>query len=224
MARSMVEYLMHCGNDNTVANTARVSMGDSTNWLELPMSYSENQRDSLIVYLAREMHTSPFRHNCISIRGHVPLFIARQLGKHQVGMTWNEESRRYVDSEPEFYDPTDQWRSRPAKSIKQGSGDLIPELDQFIINDLYDNVVNVSLGAYNTMLSMNVAPEQARMVLPQSMMVNFIWTGSLMAFAHVYALRIDQHAQKEARDFAKAIDVIVRPLFPKSWSALTGQK
>jgi thymidylate synthase (FAD) len=222
--KQMVEYLMHMGNDNTVANTARVSMGDCTNWLELPMSYSENQRDSLIVYLAREHHTSPFRHTGISIRGHVPLFIARQLGKHQVGLTWNEESRRYVDNEPEFFDPTDTWRARPPKSIKQGSAGLLPELDQFVVNDLYDNVVDTCLGTYQTMLSMNVAPEQARMVLPQSMMVNFIWTGSLMAFAHVYALRIDQHAQKEARDFAEAIDKIMRPLFPKSWSALTGQK
>jgi thymidylate synthase (FAD) len=222
--KQMVEHLMHMGNDNTIANTARVSMGDCTNWLELPMSYSENQRDSLIVYLAREQHTSPFRHTGISIRGHVPLFIARQLGKHQVGLTWNEESRRYVDSEPEFFDPTGTWRERPPKSIKQGSAGLLPELDQFIVDDLYDNVVSTCLGTYQTMLSMNVAPEQARMVLPQSMMVNFIWTGSLMAFAHVYALRIDQHAQKEARDFAEAIDRIVRPLFPKSWSALTGQK
>lgn len=220
--KQVVEYLMHMGNDNSVANTARVSMGDCTNWLDLPASYSPDRRDSLIVYLAREHHTSPFRHTGVSIRGHVPLFIARQLGKHQVGMTWNEESRRYVDSAPEFFDPTDTWRARPDKNIKQGSGGLLPEDQQMMLNDWYDHVVDTSLGIYNSMIDLNVAPEQARMVLPQSMMVNFVWTGSLMAFAHVYALRIDQHAQKEARDFAKAIDLIMRPLFPKSWSALTG--
>lgn len=221
--KQMVEYLMHMGNDNSIANTARVSMGDCTNWLDLPSSYSEDRRNSLLVYLAREQHTSPFRHTGVSIRGHVPLFIARQLGKHQVGMTWNEESRRYVDAAPEFFDPSDQWRARPVKSIKQGSAGLLPEDQQMILNDWYDHVVDTSLGIYNSMIDLNVAPEQARMVLPQSMMVNFIWTGSLMAFAHVYALRIDEHAQKEARDFAKAIDEIMRPLFPKSWSALTGQ-
>lgn len=219
-----VEYLMHMGNDNTVANTARVSMGDNESWLFLPEGYDEVKRDKLLAYLAREIHTSPFRHNGISIRGKVPIFIARQLGKHQVGLTWNEESRRYVDTPPEFFDPTDLWRSRPDKSIKQGSGDLLPEPDQMILNDLYDNVVDVSLGAYNMALDMNVAPEMARMMLPQSMMVNFIWTGSLMAFAHIYALRIDAHAQKEARDFAEAVDRVVRPLFPVSWSLLTKAK
>lgn len=215
---------MHMGNDNTIANTARVSMGDNESWLFLPKGYDDQKRDKLLAYLAREMHTSPFRHTGISVRGKVPLFIARQLGKHQVGLTWNEESRRYVDNDPEFFDPTDLWRARPDQSIKQGSGNLLPDEDQVVLNDIYDNVIDVTMGAYHTALQYNVAPEMARMMLPQSMMVNFIWTGSLMAFAHVYALRIDSHAQKEARDFAEAIDSVIRPLFPKSWALLTKAK
>lgn len=221
MTSTTVQYLMHMGNDNTVANTARVSMGDNESWLDLPEGYDDTKRDKLLAYLAREFHTSPFRHNAISIRGKVPLFIARQLGKHQVGLTWNEESRRYIDTPAEFYDPTGQWRTRPDGSIKQGSGKLLPEHEQYMLDDIYNNVIDVTTGAYDMALAMNVAPEMARMMLPQSMMVNFIWTGSLMAFAHVYALRIDLHAQKEARDFAEAIDKIVRPLFPVSWSLLT---
>lgn len=215
---------MHMGNDNTIANTARVSMGDNESWLFLPKGYDDQKRDKLLAYLAREMHTSPFRHTGISVRGKVPLFIARQLGKHQVGLTWNEESRRYVDNDPEFFDPTDLWRARPDQSIKQGSGNLLPDEDQVVLNDIYDNVIDVTMGAYQTALQYNVAPEMARMMLPQSMMVNFIWTGSLMAFAHVYALRIDSHAQKEARDFAEAIDSVIRPLFPESWALLTKAK
>ena len=213
---------MHMGNDNTIANTARVSMGCQDNWLELPASYSVNRRDSLIRYLAEHKHTSPFRHNGISIRCKVPLFIARQLGKHQVGLSWNEVSRRYVDDNPEFFDMLGTWRARPEKSIKQGSAGLLNDVDSAIVDDWYNNVLDVTQGAYDSMLLMGVAPEQARAVLPQSMMVDYIWTGSLMAFAHVYTLRIDGHAQKEAQDFAKAIDSIIRPLFPVSWAALVG--
>lgn len=209
------------GNDNTVANTARVSMGDNESWMFLPKGYDDKKRDKLLAYLARELHTSPFRHTGISIRGKVPLFIARQLGKHQVGLTWNEESRRYVDTDPEFFDVHGTWRKRPDQSIKQGSAGLLDDVKQYVMDDVYDNVIDTCLGAYQFALDNDVAPEQARMMLPQSMMVNFIWTGSLMAFAHVYALRIDGHAQKEAQDFAKAIDEVIRPLFPECWSLLT---
>lgn len=212
------------GNDNTVANTARVSMGCQDNWLELPASYSTDRRDSLIRYLAEHKHTSPFRHNGISIRCKVPLFIARQLGKHQVGLSWNEISRRYVDHNIEFFDMEGTWRKRPEKTIKQGSAGELDEHTMLVVDDWYNNVIDTCLGTYNAMIMEGVAPEQARAVLPQSMMVDYIWTGSLMAFAHVYTLRIDGHAQKEAQDFAKAIDNIIRPLFPVSWAALIGDK
>ena len=218
----MIELLMHCGNDNTVANTARVSMELGGEWADLPADYTEKQRDGLINYLARENHTSPFRHNSITIRCDVPIFLARQLGKHQVGMSWNEVSRRYVSDNFDFFDTEGGWRAKPNKSIKQGSAGLLPEESQVLVNDLYENVLDTAMGAYDTMLAEGVAPEQARMVLPQSMMTQYIWTGSLMAFAHVYNLRAEGHAQKEAQDFAIALDKIIRPLFPVSWSELTG--
>lgn len=218
-----VELLDHMGNDNVVANVARVSMGCTDNWLDLPTGYSEDKRDSLVTYLAEHKHTSPFRHNAIQIRCKVPIFIARQLGKHQVGMSWNEVSRRYVDENFEFFQAQDTWRKRPDKSIKQGSAELLEEESQVKCNDWYENVLDTAMGAYEAMIDEGVAPEMARMVLPQSMMTEFIWTGSLMAFAHVYTLRIDGHAQKEAQDFAKSLDEVIRPLFPVSWAALVGK-
>lgn len=218
----MIELLMHCGSDNSIANTARVSMQFDTTWNELPEDYSDEKRDKLIRYLADHKHTSPFRHTSVTIRMNVPIFLARQLGKHQVGMSWNEVSRRYVDEEPTFWKPI-IWRTKPVGSIKQGSGSELTEADQAIVEDMYDNVLDVCEGAYQTMLDMGVAPEMARMVLPQSMMTQVVWTGSLMAFAHVYKLRVGGHAQVEAQEFAKELDSIIRPLFPVSWSALVGE-
>lgn len=217
----MIEYLMHCGSDNTVANTARVSMEFEGMWDHLPTDYTIEERDKLISYLARNHHTSPFRHNSITIRCDVPIFLARQLGKHQVGLSWNEVSRRYVDSNIEFFDPTGEWRKR-SDSVKQGSGGKFDEEQQSIIQDWYDHVLDVALGTYETMLAEGVAPEMARIVLPQAMMTQYVWTGSLMAFTHVHNLRIEGHAQKEAQDFAKELTKIIQPLFPVSWEALTG--
>ena len=146
----------------------------------------------------------------------VPIFLARQLGKHQVGMSWNEVSRRYVSVEPEFFSPA-QWRAKPKGSIKQGSCDLnIPEADGY-----YKELIKTALFTYNSMLEMGVAPELARMVLPQSMMTQVIWTGSVMAFAHVYNLRIDAHSQVEAQDFARELGFAIKPLFPTAWASLT---
>lgn len=214
----MISYITHAGNDNLIANVARISMAEDSDWLELPHKYSEVERDGLLNYLAVHKHTSPFRHNSITIKGEVPMFIARQLGKHQVGMSWNEKSMRYRES-PEFLQDI-VWRKQTANT-KQGSGDPLPEEQQAIMNDVYKNVLDTTVGAYEFMLQEEVCREQARMNLPQSMMVEFVWTGSLMAFAHVYALRIDEHAQKEAQEFAKALDDVIRPLFPVSWDKLT---
>ena len=216
-----LEYLMHCGSDTTIANTARVSMEEGGNWYELPEGYETWSRDRLIRYLATHKHTSPFRHNSISIRCEVPIFIARQLGKHQVGMSWNEVSRRYVDTAPTFHVP-DEWRSRPDGSIKQGSANTHPEND--LIKTSYSDFLNGVEDFYKELLEQGVAPEMARMILPQSMNTQFVWTGSLMAFAHVYRLRIDAHAQVEAQVFARELDSIVRPLFPVAWECLVGGK
>lgn len=212
----------HAGSDNSIANTARVSMQFDTNWNDLPENYSGEQRDKLIAYLARENHSSPFRHTHITIRCDVPIFLARQLGKHQIGLSWNEVSRRYVSSEPEFWYP-EEWRGKPEGSIKQGSAEALPPHVQVALMDIYDNVLDVCEGSYTAMLQMGVAPEMARMVLPQSMRTQFIWSGSLMAFAHVYKLRIDGHAQVEAQEFAKELDDIIRPLYPVAWRALVGK-
>jgi len=213
-----IDYLMHCGSDDTIANTARVSMEEEGNWNETPENYTKTKRDKLIKYLAVHKHTSPFRHNNISVRCAVPIFVARQLGKHQVGLSWNEVSRRYVDTKPTFFTP-EEWRSRPDGSIKQGSGThTIPEAQGY-----YDKVIATCVESYEAMLDMGVAPEMARMVLPQSMMTEFVWSGSLMAFAHIYKLRIDGHSQVEAQEFARQLDTIIRPLFPVAWEALVGE-
>jgi thymidylate synthase (FAD) len=214
----MIELLMHCGSDNTIANTARVSMELEGEWKDLPENYTAEQRDKLIGYLASHYHTSPFRHNSITIRCNVPIFLARQLGKHQVGMSWNEVSRRYVDVGIEFFNPA-EWRAKPEGSIKQGSGNA--HYDSYYWSVGYERHCEAALEMYNAMLKDGVAPEMARMVLPQSMMTQYIWTGSLMAFAHVYKLRVDGHAQVEAQDFARELDGIIGPLFPVAWKALT---
>lgn len=218
-----VELWGHMGNDNSIANVARVSMEVGENWLELPRGYTTDRRDGLLRYLATHKHTSPFRHTAITLRCKVPLFLARQLGKHQVGMSWNELSRRYVDKNFEFFDMGGTWRKR-APNVKQGSEGQLAEEDQVICDDWYMNVLDLAMGTYKSLLDVGVAPEQARAVLPASLMVDYIWTGSLMAFAHVFALRIESGAQREAQDFAKALDEVIRPLFPVSWAALVGKE
>lgn len=220
-----VELVDKMGDDLRVANVARVSFDK---WKE-----EFDQRDAkLIHYLAANEHTSPFRHVQVSVRCTAPVFLARQLGKHQVGLSWNEVSRRYVDAGIEFYVP-DVWRSRPDGSVKQGSGSNVVDWltykdsdgNKFSCNifEEYENQLWASLSLYETMVEQGVAPEMARMVLPQSMMTSWVWTGSLTSFFHTYHLRIDGHAQKEAQDFAKLLEEVVEPLFPNCWKALKGE-
>jgi thymidylate synthase (FAD) len=180
--------------------------------------------EKLIKYLAEHQHMTPFRHNFIQLRCKVPLFLARQLMKHQAGLTWNEESRRYIDYLPEFYEPV-EWRKRPDKSIKQGSSDeeLSDEIEALTKSN-YRGLVEYAKQSYTDLLLNGVAPEMARMILPQSMMVNFIWTGNLLAFSHVYNLRSGEGAQVEAREFAELLSKAIKPEFPISWEALTSQK
>jgi thymidylate synthase (FAD) len=168
---------------------------------------------------------TPFRHNAIQLRCAAPIFLARQLGKHQAGLTWNEVSRRYVDTPPAFFIP-DEWRCKPEGSIKQGSSSssVVRKLTMDGVNyptdEVYDHLTRVSLITYEVMLEAGIAPEMARMVLPQSMITEWIWTGNLLAFAHVYKERISQGAQLEAQHFAHRLDLVIRPLFPVSWAAL----
>jgi thymidylate synthase (FAD) len=168
---------------------------------------------------------TPFRHNQVQVRCHAPIFLARQLGKHQAGLSWNEVSRRYVDSEPEFYMP-DAWRGRPDGGIKQGSSSaVIPDnkVLEAVVKDHYRRTMRLYILMIGDRSPECVAPEMARMVLPQSMMTSWYWTGNLLAFAHVYKERIAEGAQLEAQHFAKELDHVIRPLFPVSWAALVGE-
>ena len=200
-----VDYIDHMGTDLTVVNSARVSFNKSKDVFD-------EQDEKLIRYLAKHDHWSPFAHTSIQLKVAAPIFVARQLVKHQVGGVWNEVSRRYVDEEPAFYMP-DEWRSRPLNS-KQGSGsDIISNID------ISAHIQN-SVDLYNQMLEQNVAPEMARMVLPQNMMTEWYWTGSLVFWARVCKLRLDSHTQEESRIVAKQISDICARLFPISWQQL----
>ena len=214
----MVELLDHYGSDWTVVNAARVSFSGEE-WAQLPEGYTEEQGAKLISYLSEHKHMCPFRHPQITIRCEAPVFLARQLGKHQIGLVWSEESRRYRDHAPDFYVPL-EWRKRPEGGIKQGSAGSFEGPDAEALDDAYIELLDRAVDLYEGMLEDGVAPEMARMVLPQSMMVRWVWTGSLEAFSHMYKLRIDGHAQKEARDFAQELDTIMKELYPYSWSAL----
>ena len=205
------------GGDLSVVNAARVSFLkescyelDENNEMSLPHGDRK-----LVAFLARENHFTPFCHGFASFRIKAPIFVARQLGKHQVGLAWNEVSRRYVNSEPEFFFP-DYWR-KAAENVKQGSS--TEEATDFKEQDARA-VCLAAMGLYNTMLNKGVCAEQARMVLPQNMMTEWVWSGSLMAFARVCKLRLDPHTQKETRDVALYIDKAMRGEFPISWKAL----
>jgi thymidylate synthase (FAD) len=201
-----VELLDVMGNDLSVVNAARVSFNK--------VSEELSERDTkLITYLAKHKHRSPFNHAFLSFRVKAPVFVARQLQKHEY-LTWNEVSRRYVDEEPEFYLP-EVWRKR-ADNKKQGS------LDEEVRGCLgvYINFLQAAEALYKAMLDKGVAPEQARMVLPQSMMTEWIWSGSLGAFMKMLNLRLDEHTQKETRELCAKIAERVEFYFPISYKAL----
>jgi thymidylate synthase (FAD) len=211
-----VTYKGHMGNDLTVCNAARVSFGKETEWdYEESDAYSFKQHlktkdRKLIQYLAKHKHISPFGHCFASFHIKAPVFVARQLVKHKF-LRWNEISRRYVDSEPEFYQPT-EWRGRSADK-KQGSEGVVDVGD-------WGDTNWACLIAYNDLLNHGVAPEQARMVLPQSMMTEWYWSGSLDAFADMCALRCAYDTQVETQQVALEVDRIMTDLFPVSWRAL----
>lgn len=259
-----VTYLDHMGSDLTVVNAARVSFNKKSEWAYKlfddcnehddflfenldwwddtdydgygPMvaaSLSEKDR-RLISYLAKYGHWTPFAHPQTMFHIKAPIFVARQLAKHQIGMVWNEVSRRYVDDEPEFYIP-DKWRGK-AENKKQGSSE--EEVTQLYHKDHegedlwgpFDNnwhpSIHVDLNTYHAkdmykwLLKSGVAPELARMVLPQNTYTEWYWTGSLAAWARVVKQRTDDHAQFETRLIAEQISNEMKRLFPISWAAL----
>ena len=210
IAEMQVDYVDHMGSDINVVNAARVSFAKEVEEFDL-------EKDSkLINYLAKHNHFTPLAHTSITIRVKAPIFMARQFVKHQIGLVWNEESRRYIDSEPEFYIPS-VLRGRPVNA-KQGSSEDLESSTLF--TDMIVAESSRCLDLYKRLLDGQVAPEQARMVLPQNTMTNWVWTGSLVAFSRVVKLRTDSHAQKEAQELAELIDKVVAPLYPVSWKAL----
>lgn len=203
-----VNYLGGYGSDITVVNAARVSFNKA--------SFAMTEGDEkLINYLAKHKHFSPFNHAFLSFRVKAPIFVARQLVKHKF-MPWNEVSRRYVDEEPEFYFPT-HWR-RAVENVKQGSSDK--EFVDYVTTKPH---VEMALQGYLELLQRKVAPEQARMILPQNTMTTWIWSGTLGAFLDMLVLRLDPHTQKESRDVAECIATHVQQLFPISYKARVEQ-
>jgi len=209
-----VNYIDHMGTDLTVCNAARVSFDKHHDALS-------GGDEKLIGYLAKHDHWTPFSHCTATFRIKAPIFVARQLFKHKVGLTENEISRRYVDSKPEFYSPS-VWRKRPTDK-KQGSGDNFTNQDAInCANEISYSACISALESYNSLLANGISPEQARMVLPQSMYTSWYWTGSMSSFARICKLRISDDAQAESRGIAEMIDKECNKLWPISWSALHG--
>ena len=203
-------YKQHMGNDLMVINAARVSFAKES-------AMFNNKDAGLISYLAKHNHKSPFNHTGVTFHVKAPIFVARQLVKHEY-MPWNEVSRRYVDDEPEFYKP-DVWRGRSADK-KQGSEGVVKLYG--VAEQIVDDYAAEALTAYQVLLEAGVAPEQARMVLPQSTMTEWWWSGSLDAFADMCNLRCKPDTQIETRIVANEISNHMRELFPVSWRALRG--
>ena len=203
-----VELIDKMGSDTSIVNAARVSFGKS-------ITEMSERDEKLIKYLAEHEHWSPFAHASLQFRIKAPVFVARQLVKHQVGLVWNEVSRRYVDDEPEFYIPF-MWRKR-AENKKQGSSDEEVEYD---ITPLVQYVKE----SYNNLLKADIAPEMARMVLPQNMMTEWYWSGTLYAFARVCNLRNKPDAQQETRMITGQMERHMKDHFPISCKYLLDVK
>ena len=211
MSKMQATLIDSMGSDLTVVNAARVSFNSHSDEL--------NKKDKgLIAFLSKHGHWSPFAHVQLTLRVKAPIFVARQLVKHQVGLTWNEISRRYVDTDIEFYEP-ETWR-KAADNVKQGSSD---EDSGWVVSPIFNRVAR---GAYEDALASGVCQEQARMLLPQSLMTQWYWTGSLVAFARIVEQRTHSTAQRETQEVAlmiqHAIDNI--PELKYSWGALTDKK
>ena len=204
-----VEYMDHMGSDCTVVNAARVSFNKEIK----TMSLSDVK---LLQYLAKHRHWSPFAHTSIQFRCKAPIFLARQLVKHQVGGVWNEVSRRYVDSEPEFYIP--KVVHKYPQNAKQGCGE-----EHFFSEYFVGEILAVTKDAdseYKRLIVEGIAPEEARMVLPLNTMTEWIWTGSLMFWYRVWSLRHDPHAQSAAREFADLLYKAIPDDFQVSMQSL----
>lgn len=238
-------YENHYLDDNAVANYARHSFA------KLAENFTPEQNHNLIRFLARGMksqdwdelvsemacgtrpdlakelavylrkipeHWVPFGHPHITLRVSAPVPIRTQCFKHKIGFVESEESRRYIKSTPKLYVP-EYFRSSAA-DVKQGSGEEIVAGNAHWMG-LYKDSCHNAISHYNAMVQGGVCPEQARFILPQGCEVNWVWTGSLYAYANFYNQRSDSHAQKEVQQLAQQVNDIIQPLFPVSWAALT---
>jgi thymidylate synthase (FAD) len=220
-------YIDHMGSDLSVVNAARVSFGkkshcEETRWVDMgdwcgDMPVVNDKDTKLIHYLAKHKHYSPFGHCFASFHIKAPIFVARQLVKHEY-LRMNEISRRYVDNEPEFYVP-EVWRGR-SKDKKQGSDGVVKDIQTDALPQWHDD----ALRYYSMLLESGVAPEMARMVLPQSMYTEWYWSGSMDAFANMCNLRLKEDTQYETRLVAQQIDKVMGELYPVSWTALVGEE
>ena len=204
-------YLIDCmGSDDSIVNAARVSFDKDASM------FTPEQNGKLLNYLARHGHWSPFAHTTLQFRIKAPIFVARQLAKHQVGLSWNEVSRRYVKVTPTLWKP--KYLRKAAESVKQGSSDMAVTNERCMLDMMY--AMEMAVRTYNNLIAEGVCPEQARAVLPQGANTEWIWTGSLYAFFRVVKQRIHATAQAETREIAAGIGVRCARKFPKSWMAL----
>lgn len=227
MSQIKVELLDFMGTDLDVVNAAKVSFSKESEWewkTEHESGVPVNdtpvlaEKDiKLINYLAKHNHWTPFAHTALKFRIAAPVPIRTQCFKHKIGMVENEESRRYISITPEIFIP-EFFRSKPEGSIKQGSGDVHPMSDYFVTS--YKDLTEACVNEYKVMLDNGVCPEQARFILPQGAIVNWIWTGNLVSFANFYNKRTDPNAQREVQVVAELVGKEVAEIFPVSWSAL----
>jgi|14BtaG_2_1085337.scaffolds.fasta_scaffold33729_2 thymidylate synthase (FAD) len=211
-----VELLNHTREgDLLVVNAARCSFDKE----HIDFDYEKDTK--LINYLAREKHLLPFRHPVATLRINCPIFVLRQLGKHQVGFSWSEVSRRYVTGTPTHYSPDPDQLRQAADNVKQGSSEkpVLPYMGQELCEEM-EELYDLADFVYTKMLEEGVCPEQARMVLPQAMYTTTVVTGTLLGWHHLWKLRTEKHTQQETQQFAHAVGGIMHELFPESWSAL----
>lgn len=207
-----VQYMTHMGDDDLVTDAARVSFDKQAE------NYGPNRNAGLIAFLAREKHLHPFSHPQATFRCSTSIFISRQLAKHQVGGTWNEVSRRYVKSSPSYWKPN--FFRAAAPDVKQGSSPEAHRRSEEFLEEYHDICID-AIATYNKMVALGICAEQARGILPQGVITEWVWTGSLLFWSRVYNLRIKPDAQREVQEFAELLGEQMASLFPISWQELT---
>jgi len=213
------EYVDHMGSDLSIVNAARVSFDKRSASDAIGGTKAHDAK--LIRFLASHGHDLPFAHTAITLRMRAPIPIRTQCFKHKVGFVENEVSRRYVSTDPVIYVPA-EFREAPTGGIKQGAGGAHPSSASLLAE--YVTACDAAVERYTRMIAEGICPEQARFVLPQGVLTEWIWTGSLLAFARFYNLRADAHAQREVQELARMVGKIIAPRYPLAWAALVAGK